>query len=169
MQQALYQTRNINYTEIDKEIVELIRTLNKIPLTTTIESCAGHLRHRIVDPRYGTFIPDEGHKFLFDGYIFFNVDESHPKSQRFLSDTKELKKTYPFVSLEEQVYNFETCRELRLGHSDLTPVETVEREDTMQTVLKRVHQVETSVGRKRVKEYKSVWNDILSIAREHVE
>ena len=161
---------DINYQKIDKGIRDLVRTLNQIPCVTTQASCEGHLRE---DSGWTGFLPDQGHKFLYGGDMIFQVNRQHPDSTRFLDDVQQVERRYSFVGLHEHRCREEDCsiegsRVLDLGYSDLTHPETIKERDSLEVMIKKRHQVETSIGMQRVRDYQKVWRDFLAVAERYV-
>ncbi|MBR9704029.1 hypothetical protein GOV12_01350 [Candidatus Pacearchaeota archaeon] len=162
---------DINYQEIDEGIRDLVCTLNQIQYVTTQTSCEGHLRD---DSGRTEFFPDQGHKFLYRGDMIFKVDVQHPNAQQFLSDVQQLKRRYFFVELYEHHCGDEDCsiegyQVLNLGYCDLIRPKTINNYDILEVIVKKKHQVKTSVGMHRIRDYQRVWTDFLAIAERYVE
>lgn len=159
--------------DIDEGITHVIYALNRIPFVVTLSSCEWHLRDNLF-PNIGTLLADEGHKFLFDWHITFKVDEKHPRFQEFLNDIKKLCDKYPFVELSEKHHCddpdclAEGSQELSLGYHDLTQPETINKDDSFETMWKKRHQVETSVGIKRMEDCQKIREETYNIARKYV-
>lgn len=172
--------QDINYNRIDNGIKDLVYTLYQIPFINPIENlinpiedfmCEGHLR----DVASGEFIPDAGHKFIFSGSVGFFVDESYPNAKCFLDEVRRLKQKYHFFDLKQhhcgegKDCSIEDTYNVRLDYSDLTPPETIHDRDNLETMTKKEHQVEISIGEQRIAEYQQAWSDFLVIARKYLE
>ena len=161
----------IDYSQIDVGIRDLVSILNGIPFIQTQSSCEGHLRD---DSGWTGILPDGGHKFLYGGDMIFRVDRRYKLAREFLREVKNLHTNYSFVELNEHHCNNSGCnmggsKILDLDYSDLTHPELINGKDDLEQMVKKRYQVPTAVGEKRLAEYKQVWSDFLVIAKKYVK
>lgn len=161
----------IDYSEIDSGIRDLVSILNEIPFVRTQSSCEGHLRDY---SGWTNIHPDQSHKFLNSGTMIFRVDRRYKLANELIREIRELESKYPFVELtkhhcDEPGCSIEGSQVLDLDYSDLTHPELINGKDDLEQMVKKRHQVQTEVGERRVAEYKQVWSDFLVMAKRYVE
>ena len=156
----------IDYSDIDDGIKDLVRTLNDIPFVETINSCEGHLR--TVFP-YEQIYPDKGDIFLTQGCMLFTIDEEHSKAQDLIDDLNSLADKYAFTKFnpnnpeEDEEKNFFFYMD---GH-DLRTYEERPDRGVVENHMRSLYQVPKEAGEKRKQEYDAVWDEFLEIAKDY--
>lgn len=162
---------HINPDKIDNGIKDLVYALDQIPFTSPIEGlmCEGHLR----DTASGTFRPESRQIFIFGANVGFFVDDSYPNASPFLEEVRSLKAKYHFLDLHqhhcEDDCRIEDAYIVNLDYSDLTHPNTIGDEDDLETMIRKRHQIDPTVGQKRITEYQEVWSDFLLITKKYLE
>lgn len=113
----------IDYSEIDEGMRDLIYNLNQLPFLATFYSCEGHLLDRWPNQnaKFGfkhsvellvpkstpspvknkdkipIIFPDSGYKFIESGYLLFNLEIEEPRARLFLHDLLGLECDHPFL------------------------------------------------------------------------
>ena len=91
-----------------------------------------------------------------------------------MQDLTSLVQKYGFLGLDEHhCYKDKDCsihgiKHLDLGYLDLTHADTIKDSDTLETMVKKRHQVPEHVGKQRISEFQQTWRELAEIARKYV-
>ena len=134
----------IDYSIIDKGIVDLVRRLNQIDFISTLTSSEGHVRDN-----YRKLVADSGFCFLYPSYLELEIFE-HERSSEFIDLLKELESRNSFVYLDydidwdksnEGVYSIDFDLEYNV-----------------------LDQVDREFGIGRIRDYKKFWEELIEVS-----
>jgi len=101
------EKQDINYAEIEEGMRDLIGALSQVSFVDTLSSRFGRMEHY-----FGTAKtePDEGHLFLWPGYLTYKVDQEHEQAQSFLNDLSGLIGKYPYTRSYDHSCDVNRCK-----------------------------------------------------------
>ncbi|MBW2973937.1 hypothetical protein KY346_06125 [Candidatus Woesearchaeota archaeon] len=166
-----HKERQINYTNIDSLVRDLIYTLNKIPFLRTVKSRAGYLKEKTTTIM-GSVYPDKedekGDEYCFvsGGHVLFDIVDIFDSNARlFLDDVKKLVADYPFASLDEE----DGHKKITLSVADLTRADEVKEDDDLVTKIKKEQQTKKHLAQTRMEQFRAFKDGLAEIAKKYVE
>lgn len=160
-------TERINYREIDSGIRGLIENLNKLPFISTDSSCEGHLLKHFVYPK---LFPKQNHSFIKGGSLIYFIDEKHSQASIFTKMVEEIVDKYSFIHFGvhdcgEKDCTIEGAQTIRLDHTDLTNAELIDKDDSVETIMRKRFETPTRIGQQRIKHFQHFWRELNDLVK----
>ena len=152
-----HQEDNIDYSDIDLGIRELIKNINNLPFLATVACCEGHL---INTDKNGVALPADLSR-LWGGWLSFLFDPRLSDTTIFLNRVDEMKTKFSFVGME-----FHNCplisEVLKYPSNDCygLPYCSLSFEDSEGEIIRK------QSGIKQINQHKKFWSELSLLVQE---